>query len=137
MDWEYFEFYTRYSYFEYFFIFSESFNSIQVPRYFSWVSFFGLSNIINYRFDSFNFRSIFLVCSSLCFTRINFDLSQHCLFYALTLQLFISSACYKQTSVLVGVWFMLVFGYFKAFWRVFVWFRCSLSSLVKIMRRKA
>ena len=35
-----------------FFYFSESFNSIQVPRYFSGVSFFfGLSNI-NYRFDS-------------------------------------------------------------------------------------
>ena len=41
-------------------------------------------------FDSFNFRSIFLVCSSLYFPRINFDLFQHCLFYALSLKLFIS-----------------------------------------------
>ena len=41
-------------------------------------------------FDSFNFRSIFLVCSSLCFTRINFDLFQHCRFYTLTLLLVIN-----------------------------------------------
>ena len=78
-----------------FFIFSESFNSIRVPRYFSWVSFFCLSNIINYRFDSHtSFTQYLLVCDSwLRFwfsTRINFDLFQHCLFYALTLQLFIS-----------------------------------------------
>ena len=41
-------------------------------------------------------------------TRINFDLFQHCLLYTLTLQLFNSSACYKQTSMLMIVWFMLV-----------------------------
>ena len=45
---------------------------------------------------------------SLNFTRINFDLFQYCRFYALTLQLFISSACYKQTSMLIWVWFMLI-----------------------------
>ena len=37
-----------------------------------------------------------------------FRLFQHCLFYALTLQLFISSACYKQTFMLMWVCFMLV-----------------------------
>ena len=41
-------------------------------------------------------------------SRICFDLFQHCLFYALSLKLFISSACYKQTSMLMIVWFMLV-----------------------------
>ena len=37
----------------------------------------------------------------LYFPRICFDLFQYCRFYALTLQLFISSACYKQTSMLI------------------------------------
>ena len=50
------------------------------------ILFFGIS-IVSTRC---NFRSIFLICSSLCFTRINFDLFQHCRFYALTLRLFIS-----------------------------------------------
>ena len=59
-------------------------------------------------FDSFNFLSIFLACSSLYFPRIDFDLFQHCLFYALTLYLFDSSACYKQTFMLMRVCFMLV-----------------------------
>ena len=54
--------------------------------------------------DSVFFDSIL----RLVFTLINFDLFQHCLFYALTLQLFISSACYKQTSMLMRVCFMLV-----------------------------
>ena len=44
----------------------------------------------------------------LYFPRICFDLFQYCRFYTLTLQLFISSACYKQTSMLMIVWFMLV-----------------------------
>ena len=70
---------------------------------------FQLNSFTEYlRFNSFNFRSIFLACSSLCFTRIDFDLFQHCRFYALTLQLFISSAYYKQTSMLIQVCFMLV-----------------------------
>ena len=54
-----------------------------------------------------DFRLVFL-SSRLVFTRINFDLFQHCLFYALTLYLFNSSACYKQTSMLIQVCFMLV-----------------------------
>ena len=58
-------------------------------------------------------------------------------FNSSTLYLFNSSACYKQTSMLMWVCFMLVFSYFKAFWRVFVCFRCSLSSWDKIMRQKA
>ena len=45
---------------------------------------------------------------SLNIHRINFDLFQHCRFYTLTLQLFISSACYKQTFMLMWVCFMLV-----------------------------
>ena len=66
-------------------------------------------------FDSFNFCSIFLVwffalyildsmffdsIFRLVFTRINFDLFQRCRFY--------SSACYKQTFMLMWVWFMLI-----------------------------
>ena len=103
---------------------------------------FCLSNIINYRFDSHaSFTQYLLVCDSRIrlwiLTRINFDLFQHCRLYALTLRLFISSACYKQTSMLMQSLFYAYFGYFKAFWRVFVCFRCSLSSLVKIMRQKA
>ena len=51
---------------------------------------FWLSNI-NYRFDSHtSFAWYLLVWFSLYFPRINFDLFQHCRFYALTLQLFIS-----------------------------------------------
>ena len=60
----------------FFFIFSESFNSIQVPRYFSWVSFFWfiqynkLSFRLAYKFHSiftrFDFRYIFLVYISTC-----------------------------------------------------------------------
>ena len=38
---------------------------------------------------------------SLNFPCINFGLFQHCLFYTLTLRLFISPACYKQTSMLM------------------------------------
>ena len=52
------------------------------------------------------------------------------------LYLFNSSACYKQTSMLMQSLVYACFGYFKAFWRVFVCFRCSLSSWVKIMRQK-
>ena len=84
-----------------------------------------------------SFVRYLLVWFLLYFPRTCFDLFQHCRFYALTLQLFISSACYKQTSMLMQSLFYACFGYFKAFWRVFVCFRCSLSSLVKIMRQKA
>ena len=45
------------------------------------------------------FDSIF----RLVFTRIKL-----CLFYSSTLYLFDSSACYKQTSMLMWVWFMLI-----------------------------
>ena len=100
-----------------YFIFSESFNSIQVPRYFSWVSFFWF---IQYNKLSFwlvtSFTQYLLVCDSRIrlwiLTRINFDLFQHCRLYALTLQLFISSACYKQTSMLMQ---SLVYAYFWLF----------------------
>ena len=54
-----------------------------------------------------------------------------------TLYLFNSYACYKQTFMLMQSLVYACFGYFKAFWRVFVCFRCSLSSWVKIMRQKA
>ena len=42
-----------------------------------------------------------------------------------TLYLFNSSACYKQTFMLMQSLVYACFGYFKAFWRVFVCFRCS------------
>ena len=58
-------------------------------------------------------------------------------FVSSTLYLFNSSACYKQTSMLMQSLFYAYFGYFKAFWRVFTCFRCSLSSWDKIMRQKA
>lgn len=94
-----------------------------------------------YAWLSYSTRLIFArySLSVLCyiFTRINFDLFQHCLFYALTLQLFNSPACYKQTSMLMQSLFYAYFVYFKASWRVFVCFRCSLSSWDKIMRQKA
>ena len=58
-------------------------------------------------------------------------------FNSSTLYLFNSSACYKQTSMLMQSLFYACFGYFKAFWRVFACFRYSLSSWDKIMRQKA
>ena len=42
------------------------------------------------------------------FYSLNFTRIKLCRFYALTLQLFISSACYKQTSMLMWVCFMLI-----------------------------
>ena len=87
---------------------------------------------LSFRLDT-SFARYLLVCDSRIrfwiYTRINFDLFQHCLFYALTLQLFISSACYKQTSMLMQSLFYACFGYFKAFWRVFVCFRCKFIVL--------
>ena len=74
-------------------------------------------------FSSYRFRlvsALFILC---------FDSS--------TLYLFNSSACYKQTFMLMQSLVYACFGYFKAFWRVFVCFRCSLSSWDKIMRQKA
>ena len=66
-----------------------------------------------YRLNSHtSFARYLLVCDSRIrfwfSTRINFDLFQHCRFYSSTLYLFDSSACYKQTSMLMWVWFMLV-----------------------------
>ena len=83
---------------------------------------------ISTRFYSFNFYShqfrlvsaLFILC-----------------FNSSALYLFDSSACYKQTSMLMQSLFYAWFGYFKAFWRVFACFRCSLSSWDKIMRQKA
>ena len=83
---------------------------------------------ISTRFYSFNFYShqfrLVSALSILCFN-------------SSTLYLFNSSACYKQTSMLMQSLFYACFGYFKAFWRVFACFRCSLSSWDKIMRQKA
>ena len=128
LDWEYFEFYTRYSYLgkiffifrdfvlEFYFFQNPNFNSLSFARYSSsdfslciisyWFSLWILIFSFTLRFmasiiimDSMFFDSIF----RLVFTRVNFDLFQHCRFYALTLRLFISSACYKQTSMLMWV----------------------------------
>ena len=55
-------------------------------------------------------------------------------FNSLSLWLF----CLLWTNIYAYVsLFYAYFGYFKAFWRVIVCFRCSLSSWVKIMRQKA
>ena len=75
---------------------------------------FQLNSFTEYpRFNSFIFARYYLDYDfwlrfwfstrfySLNFPRIDFDLFQHCRFYALTLQLFISSAYYKQTSMLI------------------------------------
>ena len=138
---------------EFYFFQNPNFNSLSFARYSSsdfslciisyWFSLWILIFSFTLRFmasiiimDSMFFDSIF----RLVFTRINFDLFQHCLFYALTLRLFISLTLLlviNKHLCLCKVCFMLVFGYFKAFWRVFVCFRCSLSSWVKIMRQKA
>lgn len=56
--------------------------------------------ILDSVFFASDFRLVILF-SRLVFTRINFDLFQHCRFYASTLYLFNSSACYKQTSMLI------------------------------------
>ena len=74
---------------------------------------FQLNSFTEYpRFNSFIFARYYLDYDfwlrfwfstrfySLNFTRIDFDLFQHCLFY--------SSACYKQTFMLLWVCFMLV-----------------------------
>lgn len=61
--------------------------------------------LFNY-FDSIKVRH--LILDFIFQTLHRFGLFQHCIFYALTLQLFISSACYKQTSMLMVVCFMLV-----------------------------
>ena len=74
---------------------------------------FQLNSFTEYlRFNSFIFARYYLDYDfwlrfwfstrfySLNFTRIDFDLFQHCLFY--------SSACYKQTSMLMWVCFMLI-----------------------------
>ena len=66
-----------------------------------------------------------------------FDSHRFRLISALSILRFNSSACYKQTFMLMQSLVYACFGYFKAFWRVFVCFRCSLSSWVKIMRQKA
>ena len=72
-----------------FFRFSYSISTRILFFYFFRFSFW-LSNI-NYRFDSHtSFAWYLLVWFSLYFPRINFDLFQHCLFYALSLKLFIS-----------------------------------------------
>ena len=107
------------------------FNSLQVfARYSSSASFY-IHHVWISRFQTLNFNSFLLVefwlaSISTCFSIIDY-----------TLWLFISSACYKQTSMLMQSLVYACFSYFKAFWRVFVCFRCSLSSWVKIMRQKA
>ena len=82
---------------------------------------FQLNSFTEYpRFNSFIFARYYLDYDfwlrfwfstrfySLNIPRINFDLFQHCRLCSSTLQLFISSACYKQTSMLMWVCFMLV-----------------------------
>ena len=90
-------------------------------------------------FDSdYNFGlCIFRFYISTRFYSLNFTHIKLCRFNSSTLYLFDSSAYYKQTFMLMQGLVYACFGYFKAFWRVFVCFRCSLSSLVKIMRQKA
>ena len=94
----------------YFFRFSYSISTRILFFYFFRFSFW-LSNI-NYRFDSHtSFAWYLLVWFSLYFPRINFDLFRHCRFYALTLQLFISSTLLliiNKHLCLCKVWFMLV-----------------------------
>ena len=97
---------------------------------------------LSFRLDT-SFARYLLVCDSRIrfwiYTRINFDLFQHCRFYALTLQLFISLTLLLVINKHLCLYelFYAYFGFLKAFWRVFVCFRCSLSSWVKIMRQKA
>ena len=52
----------------------------------------------------YKFRSIFLVCSSLCFTRITFDLFQHCRFCVLALLLVINKHLCLYKFVLCLFW---------------------------------
>ena len=59
---------------------------------------------ILHRLTRCNFRSIFLICSSLCFTLINFDLFQHCRFYSLTLLLVINKHLCLCEFVLCLFW---------------------------------
>ena len=91
---------------------------------YAWLS--SSTRLIFARYSLSVLRYIFLVSISTCFSIVS-----------LTLYLFNSSACHKQTSMLMQSLVYACFGYFKAFWRVFVCFRCSLSSWVKIMRQKA
>ena len=82
-----------------------------------------------YSFAILVFASEFLLASiSTCFSIVDSMLR---LFISLTLLLVIN----KHLCLFEFV--LCLFGYFKAFWRVFVCFRCSLSSLVEIMRQKA
>ena len=131
--WNYFfEFYTRYSYLEIFFIFSKhcfnssSFHSVFLISFYLFSFYTRLITILsllriveNYDFDIISrFRisdSEFRLVSALSI--LCFDSS--------TLYLFNSSACYKQTFMLMQSLVYACFGYFKAFWRVFVCFRCS------------
>ena len=86
-----------------------------------------------YIFLDYNFGfCVFRFWISTRFYSLNFTCFNLCRFYALTLLLVIKNiyVCTKFTS-------SLFFSYFKAFWRVFVCFRCSLSSVVKIKRQKA
>ena len=73
-------------------------------------------------------RWILLASISTCFSIVDYTL---CLFNSLSLLLIINKHLCLYEFVFA------YFGYFKAFWRVFVCFRCSLSSWDKIMRQKA
>ena len=116
LDWNYFfEFYTRYSYLEIFFIFSKhcfnssSFHSVFLISFYLFSFYTRLITILsllriveNYDFDIISrFRisdSEFRLVSALSI--LCFDSS--------TLYLFNSSACYKQTFMLMRVCFMLI-----------------------------
>ena len=97
------------------------FNSLQVfSRYSSRLYLLDIISITISDFAS-DFR--------LVFTRINFDLFQHCRFY--------SSACYKQTSMLMRVCFMLVLAILRLSDVFLFVLGVVLSSWDKIMRQKA
>ena len=152
----FFEFYTRYSYLWNFFYFFYSrldscFDSVFRLSYliistrlkfvilYS-ILFFGISIVsTRYKFCSIFTRLWFSYSLLNLYShqfRLVSALSILC-FNSSTLYLFNSSACYKQTSMLMQSLFYACFGYFKAFWRVFACFRCSLSPWDKIMRQKA
>ena len=106
LDWNYFfDFQTSiYTRILFFFIFSDS-------RLVSPILGFQLNSFTEYlRFSSFIFARYYLDYDSWLrfWFSTRFYSHQVCRFYSSTLNLFISSACYKQTFMLVWVCFMLV-----------------------------
>ena len=112
---------------EFYFFQNPNFNSLSFARYSSsdfshciisyWFSLWILIFLFtifdsDYNFGFYVFRLyISTRFYSLNIPRINFDLFQHCRFYSSTLYLFNSFACYKQTSMLMWVCFMLILSF--------------------------